>query len=69
MFLKDIETLKVRNIFAGKIVLESYLSNKNSERRRENLRREIELLQLAETSSSVTLVELIEIEADRTVII
>ena len=50
-------------------MLESYLSNKNSERRRENLRREIVLLQLAGTSSSVTLVELIEIEADRTVII
>ena len=50
-------------------MLESYLSNKNSERRRENLRREVELLQLAGTTSSVTLVELIEIEADRTVII
>ena len=43
-FLKDVKTQRVKQLFAGKIVLESYLLNKNSERRRENLRREIELL-------------------------
>ena len=59
MLLKDIKTLEVKKIFAGKIILESYLLNKNSEKRRENLRREIELLGMVHSSSSVTLVELI----------
>ena len=69
VYLRDIQTAKVRKLYAGKIVLESYLHNKNSDRRRENLRREIDLLQLAESTDSVTLIELIETDPDRTVII
>ena len=49
----------VKNIYAGKVVTESYLLNKNTEKRRENLKSEIEMLKLADKASSVTLVELI----------
>ena len=49
--------------------MESYLHSKDSERRRENLLREIKLLQLADCLSSVTLIELIETEPDCTIMI
>ena len=59
----------VKKLFAGKIILESYLLEKNTQKRRQNLKREIDILSIADGSSSVTLVELIETEPDRTVII
>ena len=68
VLLRDMRTDIVKNIYAGKVVLESYLLNKNTEKRRENLNREIEMLKLAEKASSVTLVELIS-KVDRTVLI
>ena len=67
--MKDIKTHHVKQLFAGKIILESYLLEKNTEKRRQNLKREIDILSIADCSSSVTLVELIETEPDRTVII
>ena len=57
VLLKDRKTDKVKKLLAGKIVLESWLLNKNTKKRRENLRREIEILQLADKVASVTLVE------------
>ena len=63
------KTHHVKKLFAGKIVLESYILNKNTEKRRKNLEREIELLGIADSFSSVTLIELIETEPDHTVII
>ena len=68
MLLKDINTNQVKGLYAGKIILESYILNKNTERRRLNLKREIELLSIADKRSSVTLVELIT-APDCTVII
>ena len=68
VFLKDIETQSVKKLYAAKIVLESYILQ-NTERRRGNLKSEIELLSIADSSSSVTLIELIQTEPDRTVII
>ena len=59
----------MKRIFAGKIILESYILKKNTEKRRKNLEREIDILSIADCSSSVTLVELIKTEPDRTVII
>ena len=69
VYLKDEKTHHVKKLFAGKIVLESYILNKNTEKRRKNLEREIELLGIADSFSSVTLIELIETEPDHTVII
>ena len=69
VFLKDMKTQHVKKLLAGKIVLESYILNKNTEKRRKNLQREIELLGMADSFSSVTLIELIETEPDHTVII
>ena len=69
VFLKDAKTHQVKKLLAGKIILESYILNKNTTKRRENMKREIELLSTADKHSSVTLVELIETEPDRTVII
>lgn len=63
------KTQHVKKLLAGKIVLESYILNKNTEKRRKNLKREIELLGMADSFSSVTLIELIETEPDHTVII
>ena len=68
VLLKDIKTGMVKNVYAGKIILESYLLNKNTEKRRENLCREIEMLKLADKDSSVTLVEQIS-EVDKTLLI
>ena len=69
VLLRDIKTDIAKNLYAGKIVLESYLLNKNTEKRRENLRREIEMLSIADGAHSVTLVEQIHTEVDRTVLI
>ena len=49
--------------------MESYLHLKDFERRKKNLSREIRLLQLANCHTSVTLVELIETEPNRTIMI
>ena len=68
VFLKDTRTKHVKKLLAGKIIKESYILNKNTAKRRENLMREIELLSMADKLSSVTLLELIETN-DRTVII
>ena len=37
VFLKDMKTQHVKKLLAGKIVLESYILNKNTEKRRKNL--------------------------------
>ena len=69
MFLRDIETNKVKKLFVGKVVMESYLHLKDFERRKKNLSREIRLLQLGNCLTSVTLVELIETEPNCTIMI
>ena len=68
VFLKDIETQSVKKLYAAKIVLESFILQ-NTEKRRSNLMSEIELLRTVDCNSSVTLIELIQTEPDRTVII
>ena len=67
--MREKRSQRVKRIFAGKIILESYILKKNTEKRRKNLEREIDILSIADCSSSVTLVELIETEPDRTIII
>ena len=57
VLLRDLKTDKVENLYAGKVVLESWLLNKNTRKRRENLRREIEILKLTDMATNVTLVE------------
>ena len=58
----------MKKLYAAKIVLESFILQ-NTEKRRSNLMSEIELLRTVDCNSSVTLIELIETEPDRTVII
>ena len=58
----------MKKLYAAKIVLESYILQ-NTEKRRSNLMSEIELLRTVDCNSSVTLIELIQTEPDRTVII
>ena len=69
VLLRNIKTDRVKSLYAGKVVLESYLLNKNTEKRRENLRREIDMLSSADRATSVTLVEQINAADDRTVLI
>ena len=69
VLLRNIKTDRVKNLYAGKVVLESYLLNNNTEKRRENLRREIDMLSTADRATSVTLVEQINAADDRTVLI
>ena len=69
VMLKDNTTRSIKKLFAGKVILESYLYSKNAEKKVENLKREIEILSIVDRQHAVTLVELIEIEADRTIII
>ena len=69
MLLRDLKTDTVKKLYAGKIILESYLRNKDADKRRENLQREIEILSAADRRTSVTLVEQVHAEADRTILI
>ena len=69
VMLKDNTTRSIKKLFAGKVILESHLYSKNAEKKVENLKREIDILSIVDRQHAVTLVELIEIEADRTIII
>ena len=69
VYLKDTQTHLVKRLFAGKIILESYLLQKSTEKRRKNLSREIDILSTVDSSASVRLVELIDTEPSGTIII
>ena len=58
----------MKNIFAAKIVYESFLKGKNKERRKMNLQREVDLLKMADKRYSITLIELFK-QPDRVIMI
>lgn len=68
VLLRDSETHKAKDLYAAKIVYETFIRDKNSERRRQNLDREIDLLKVVDKKSSVTLVELLD-DGNRSVLI
>ena len=61
-------TNKAIGMYACKVVLKSFIQSKNSEKRRSDLLREIDLLKQADEETSVKFIEHIE-QTDRTVLI
>ena len=61
-------TNKAIGMYACKVVLKSFIQSKNSEKRRSDLLREIDLLKQADEETSVKFIEHIEL-TDRTVLI
>ena len=68
VLFRNLDTGKIDNIYAGKVVQASFILNKNSIKRMQNLEREIEILQIADIETSVTLIEIFR-EEDQTILI
>ena len=61
-------TKKAIGMYACKVVLKSFIQSKNTEKRQMDLKREIDMLKLADEETSVKFIEHIE-QQDRTVLI
>ena len=60
VLLKDLETRKPVKLLAAKVINKKHLQQKNGKRRKLNLMREIDILSIADSKTSVTLIEGIE---------
>ena len=59
VLLREQESAKAIKLYAAKVVYETHLRERNEERRRLNLQRELEILEITDPESSVTLIEFI----------
>ena len=66
--LCEVSTIKVRGMYACKVILRTFIMSQQTEKRKLDLQREIELLKLADEKTSVKFIEHIE-QPDRTVLI